>query len=355
MSALYFTPGPSALYPTYAKHLQAAMDQQLGSVNHRSATFRKIYQFTDEQLRILMDIPKGHGIYFASSATEIWERIILNLVETRSFHFVNGSFSERFYQFSTALQKEALACIVDNGKGFSQPQLQIPYPVSLICTTQNETSTGVQFPEIDLHLLKDRCPDTLLCSDLVSVAPYAKLDYQKVDSSFFSVQKCFGMPPGLGVWIANEACLHQSIRLQAMGLNIGAHHTLISYAENAARFETPSTPNVMAIYILGKIAEDMNKKGIHTIRQEIEEKASLLYHFAQRSDKYELLVTEESHRSKTIIVLESLSPSGNLIDTLARKNIMIGSGYGERKEQQIRIANFPATTVEDMQTLISLL
>jgi phosphoserine aminotransferase len=353
MSALYFTPGPSALYPTYAKHLQAAMDQQLGSVNHRSATFRKIYQFTDEQLRILMDIPKGHGIYFASSATEIWERMILNLVETHSFHFVNGSFSARFYDFSKALQKSPLACVVDNGKGFERHQLTLPHPVSLLCTTQNETSTGVQFPEIDLYYLKDRYPDTLLCCDLVSVAPYAKLDYQKVDSSFFSVQKCFGMPPGLGVWIANEACLNQSARLQKMGINIGAHHTLVSYAENAARFETPSTPNVMAIYILGKIAEDMNQKGIENIRQELDEKAQLVYDFAVHSDKYQAFVTEKNHQSKTVIVLETEGPSAKIIEDLQQKNIMIGSGYGPCKEQQIRIANFPATTPEDMKTLLA--
>ena len=34
-----------------------------------------------------------------------------------------------------------------------------------------------------------------------------------IDTAFFSVQKAFGLPAGLGVWIANEKCLEKAKRL----------------------------------------------------------------------------------------------------------------------------------------------
>jgi phosphoserine aminotransferase len=49
------------------------VDQQIGSISHRSGQFKKIYQHTDEQLRILMNLPAENAIMFTGSASEIWE------------------------------------------------------------------------------------------------------------------------------------------------------------------------------------------------------------------------------------------------------------------------------------------
>ncbi|TAG55006.1 MAG: phosphoserine aminotransferase, partial [Runella slithyformis] len=100
MKNTYFTAGPAQMYPTFEKHLQTALNEQLGSISHRSQKFRDIYKFTVEQLRQLMNIPDTHGIFFAGSASEIWERILLNCVEHESFHLVNGSFSKKFYEYA---------------------------------------------------------------------------------------------------------------------------------------------------------------------------------------------------------------------------------------------------------------
>jgi phosphoserine aminotransferase len=355
MHSTYFTAGPSQLYPSYQKHLVDAMDKQLGSVNHRSETFRAIYRHTDEQLRILLDIPSTHGIFFAASATEIWERILLNCVAEHSFHLTNGAFSKKFYDIALALNKNAIDFQVEDGKGFDLQQIHIPKETELICTTQNETSTGVMIPDQDLKLIKKTHPNTMLCCDLVSIAPYSKIDYTLMDSSFFSVQKAFGMPPGLGVWIANEQCLNKALQLQASGKNIGGHHTLASYWTNYRKFETPCTPNVMAIYILGKIAEDMNHLGVDTIRAEIDAKASMIYHFAEQAKNFTPFVQLPEHRSQTVAVLQTKIPSADIINTLKTKQVCVSSGYGIHKANQIRIANFPATNLSDMGHLLEIL
>jgi len=352
MNTIYFTPGPSQLFNTYKLHLSNAMKRQLGSINHRSNAFRTIYQHTDEQLRILMNIPSSHSIFFASSATEIWEKMLLNCVETNSFHLTNGSFSNKFYEFALALKKSPDRFAVEEGKGFNIDELKIPKETELICTTQNETSTGVQIPVKDLITLKKGHPGKLICTDLVSSAPYTDIPYAMMDCSFFSVQKAFGMPPGLGVWIVNEACLVKATTLKTKGLNIGAHNTLESYFKNYKTFETPSTPNVIAIYILGKIAEDMNRTGLSSIRKELESKAETMYAFGEQQEGYSPWVKESEHRSKTVAVFNTIKPSAEIIELLKPHGMTVGSGYGKFKASQIRIANFPATSLDEMEKLL---
>ena len=355
MNTIYFTPGPSHLFSTYQKHLIEAMNLQLGSINHRSDAFRKIYRHTDEQLRLLMDIPSTHAIFFASSATEIWEKIMLNCVDQYSFHLTNGAFSNKFYDFANALKKSPARFAVEEGQGFNMNDILIPEETELICTTQNETSTGVQIPVDDLMKLKKKFPSKLLCTDLVSVAPYSAIDHTMMDCSFFSVQKAFGMPPGLGVWIVNENCLAKADQLKNKGLNIGAHNTLESYFKNYKTFETPSTPNVIAIYILGKIAEDMNNLGLANIRKDLEVKADMIYDFAKQHKDFEPLVNQEAHRSKTVAVLNTVQPSAEIITAVKQHHMAVGSGYGKNKASQIRIANFPATSVQQMEELLDVL
>lgn len=353
MQMIYFTPGPSHLYPGYDTYLAGAMQQQLGSINHRSQAFRDIYRFTDQQLRQLMNIPQTHGIYFASSATEIWEKIILSTVEQHSFHLVNGSFSGKFYDFAKQLGKSPKEYTVPEGNGFDLKAIEIPAETELICTTQNETSTGVQIPEQELADLKDRYPDKLICTDLVSSAPYAQIDFSRMDCAFFSVQKAFGMPPGLGVWIANDHMLQKAIALKQSGISIGAHNTLVSFAGNYQQFETPSTPNVVAIYLLGKIAEDMNRIGIEQLRKTIDQKAALIYQMGDETEGYSALVRRNEHRSKTVMVLETKQSSADIIAAMKQHGMVIGSGYGKNKANQLRIANFPATSIEQVQHLLS--
>lgn len=189
--------------------------------------------------------------------------------------------------------------------------------------------------------------------DMVSSAPYPNLDYSLVDSAMFSVQKAFGMPAGLGVWIANEAMLTKSEQIRKNEGVVGTYHSLPSLWENYVKYETPETPNVMAIYVLGKVAEDMNKLGVENIRKDTDKKANLLYDFAKKSDQFDIFVENESHRSATVVVLNCQELAGKVIERLKdQTGMVLGAGYGKMKETQIRIANFPAVNVSQVETLI---
>jgi phosphoserine aminotransferase len=189
---------------------------------------------------------------------------------------------------------------------------------------------------------------------MVSSAPYPDLDFTLVDSAFFSVQKAFGMPAGLGVWIANDACLEKAERLQQYeSMTIGAHNTLPMLHKHYQTFETPATPNVLFIYLLGKIAADLNKIGVATIRRQTEERARQIYRFLETNDGFTPFVKEERHRSQTVIVAQTTRPAADVLAAVKEAGMVIGSGYGKFKDTQIRIANFPATSAEQVAKLLT--
>lgn len=355
MKQIYFTAGPAELYPTVTQHLQTAMNEQIGSISHRSQKFRDIYRFTVEQLRELMAIPETHGIFFTGSASEIWERLALNCVEHESFHLVNGSFSKKCYDYALALGKFAHKQEKPLGEGFDYSEVEVPEYAELVALTHNETSAGVQLRTVDIHKLKRSYSKKLFAVDMVSSAPYPDLDYSLIDSAYFSVQKAFGLPAGLGVWIASEKLLERAEQLKKADQNIGAHHDLPTLWKFYQTYETPATPNVLFIYLLGKVAEDLNRIGIDNVRRDTEEKAKMIYKFIESHSAYEPFVKEDRHRSRTVVVANTTQSSANVIAEVKKAGMVIGSGYGKFKDSQIRIANFPATSAEQVQQLLDVL
>lgn len=352
MQKTFFTPGPAQLYPTVEKHLLDALHANLGSISHRGKQFQQIFSETTSNLRKLLSIPDEFGIYFTGSASEIWQTSLASCVEKSSFHFVNGSFSKKYYEYAKELGLSAIKADAPMGQGFDISKIEIPAEVEVICCTQNETSTGVQMPVADIHALKDKYPDKLVFVDVVSSLPHPDFDWTKVDSLLFSVQKAFGMPAGLGVWVANKKTIAKAQQLKDKGLLKMPHHNLLSLAEIGAKNETPATPNVLFIYLLGKIVADMLGKGVDTIREETKNKANLLYDFCEKSDLFEPFVKEISHRSETVIVANTTRPAAEIIKALEKDNLLLGAGYGSLKDNQVRIANFPSISVESVEILV---
>jgi phosphoserine aminotransferase len=349
---LFFTPGPSELYPTLPTHIASALDEKIGVISHRGKQFQAIYGHAEQGLRTLLQVPANFHIFFLASATEIWERIIQNCVSHTSFHCVNGSFSKRFFEFAGELGLNGIKEEAAFGKGFFPDYIQVPLEAEIICLTQNETSSGVSMPVEDISKFRDKNKDALVFVDSVSSLPYPDFDYSKIDSTYFSVQKCFGLPAGLGVWILNDKCVSRAEDLLKNGKSIGTYHSIPSMLNKAKINQTPETPNVFYIYLLGKVIEDMNRKGIATIRKETDHKAGLVFDYIKSSKNFTFGVEEPSHRSPTTIVANTKISSAEVNKLLEPYNLAVGSGYGNYKDQQIRIANFPAYDLASFEKLI---
>jgi phosphoserine aminotransferase len=263
---------------------------------------------------------------------------------------VNGAFSQKFYDTAVQLNRKATITTADLGKGFSE-SITIP-STELIALTHNETSTGVSLPLDVIGNIRENNPDAMIAVDAVSSLPYPDFDFSRFDSAFFSVQKGFGLPAGLGVWIVSERCLAKSEQLLAKGLSIGSYHTLPSLVSMAKKNQTPETPNVLGIYLLGKVVEDMNRRGIQTIRRETEYKAAILYQALDAHPAIKPFVKNPIERSKTVIVADCGPYTEPLTNHLMKKGMHPGDGYGAHKKTQLRFANFPAHSKEQYELLV---
>lgn len=348
-----FTPGPSQLFYTVEDHMKKAFREGVPSLSHRSKQFERIFSECTEGLRNLLGAT-GHHIFFTGSATEIWERIIENLVAEHSFHLVNGSFSKRFFEVSRQLGKKATSVEVEPGHGFNA-NVEVPNGAELIAVTHNETSTGVTTATPLIDAIRKKNPHSLIAVDAVSSLPYPDFDYQNIDTVFFSVQKAFGMPAGLGVWLVNDRCIATAENLLSKGHSIGSYHNIPSLFAHAAKNQTPETPNVLAIYILNEVIKDFQRRGILTIRRETEYKAAILYQALESHAHLRPFVKNPEWQSKTVIVADCGEKTADVVRAMAGKGMQPGDGYGPFKKSQLRFANFPTHSREQFELLVDTL
>lgn len=354
MHRVYFTPGPSGLYYTVEHHLKHAIKTGITSISHRSKQFEEIFKEAENNLQELLQLPDNYQMVFTTSATEIWEKMADGLISTKSLHIVNGAFSNKFYSVVKNLNKET--DIIESSWG-DLPKLNTNSTenYNLIGVTHNETSTGVRTPLNKIYSLKEQHPEAILAVDAVSSLPVVDFDYTKVDTVYASVQKAFGLPAGLGVWLINDKTEDIARKLNDQGMVRVTPHNIISLIEQAHNYQTPSTPNILAIYLFSRVVADMINRGIQQIRNDIVYKSAIMYNMLEQHDVLQPFVKDKILRSDTIIVIDSGSRTSDLLTYLSEHKLEAGDGYGKMKGKQIRIANFPTHSKEQFEMLVDLI
>lgn len=277
-----------------------------------------------------------------------------NLAAEHTFHLVNGAFSNRFHEVALHLGRQAVKAEVPAGRGFGEMPSIAP-ETEMICVVQNETSTGAALPLEFIHRLRDQNPNALLVVDAVSSLPYPAFDFTRIDSLFFSVQKGFGLPAGLGVWMVNERCIARAESLLSKGCLIGSYHSIASLLAHEKKNQTPETPNVLGIYLLGRVIQDFLRRGVTTIRRETEYKSAILYNLLMQHQHLSAFVAEPEFQSKTVIVVKADDHVAEITRALQKRGITPGDGYGAFRKSQMRFANFPAHSKEQYELLVDIL
>jgi len=354
MSKVFFTVGPTQLYPEVQEFYKEAFERNIPSISHRSSDFSEVVKTTVEELQKLLNVPENFYFFFLSSGTECMERIIENLVAFKSTHFVNGYFAKRFNNIAIQLHRNVQTFNIPFGESFSFSDYIIDSDSEMICLTLNETSTGVAINPQEIVNLKKNNTDKLVVVDAVTAFPYYKLDFNYVDVAFFSVQKGFGMPAGLGVLIVNKKCLDKVHSVIKENKCTGSFNNFINLAEKAEKYQTSVTPNALSIYVLGRVANMLNNLDPAYINTTTEKKAKLIYDYFDTREDIHPFVNDINSRSKTTIVLKVLSDIENILKKLEYNDIIISKGYADFKQQHIRIGNFPMHKIPEVLNLLYL-
>jgi phosphoserine aminotransferase len=339
---LNFFPGPSKVYPSVRDYLLAAYDEGILNVPHRGDTFVQLSRVTVSLLKKKLNIPQDYYIFFTSSATECWEILTQSLTKNRSFHLYNGSFGEKWYDYAKKLRSQAQGHFFDPTLPLNVAELEDQPEAELICLTHNETSNGTQLHPATLLNLRNKFKDQLIAVDATSSLGGINLKFIMGDIWFGSVQKCFGLPPGLGIM----ACSPRTI-IRAKSIAEKTHYnSLVLLYEKMLNFQTSYTPNILGIYLLYRVMDQVEP--IKLVDHHLVERAHDLYPFFEQFQDFRPLITDPNARSTTVI---TITAQEKIIDEVKRRaaqeNILLGNGYGQWARNTFRIANFPA--IEDVE------
>lgn len=331
-----FYPGPSKIYPQVADYAAEACRSGIVSTNHRSPEFMAITEGAIRAVKAKLNVPDTYYVALVSSATECWEIVAQSLTRQTSLHPYSGAFGKKWMDYAHRLRP-----------------IHQPDEADVLCVVQNETSNGTQVRMPVLAQFRREFPDALIAVDAVSSMAGILFDWSLADVWFASVQKCFGLPAGLAVFIYSPRALE---RAEAIG-ETAHYNSLLFLHENFQKFQTPYTPNGLGIYLLKRVMEQVPT--IDEVDALIKQRAVDWYTFFEQEmadSPFRLLITDPLQRSDTVIAVDGEEAAISALKKSAKQaGIMLGSGYGDWKNTTFRIANFPAVSAEEIDVLKSFL
>ena len=343
MNLTTFYPGPSQLYPQVEGYLQDACRSGILSMNHRSAAFMQMLAGTIAAMREKLDIPADYEIYFTSSATECWEIISQSLVEKSSLHAYNGAFGQKWFEYAGRLHATAGHPFGIN-ENLNPELLENPDKHEVLCLTHNETSNGTTIPANILREIRQSFSG-LIAIDATSSMAGAEVPWTAGDVWLASVQKCFGLPPGLGVMVVSPRAIRKAEEIGERN----HYNSLLFIRDNFNKNQTPYTPNILGIYLLGRVMGQVPE--INKIHAQISQRAAMFYDFLDQQS-LKVLVQNPAVRSDTVIAVEGDEEFVKSTKEKAlSKGLLLGNGYGKWKTTSLRIANFPAIPDADFARL----
>jgi phosphoserine aminotransferase len=201
------------------------------------------------------------------------------------------------------------------------------------------------WPATEIAALRAARPEPLLAVDVTSSFGGLAMRWTDADAWFGSVQKCLGLPAGMGYLVVGPRVLEAARRLAGRVAN---WQRLATMAAKMDEGQTAETPNVLAIALL---ARQMARWDLARVERDTTAKAAFLYGAPLPWKPY---VEDAAWRSATVACFRVDDP-GRWAERAAAAGFLLGRGYGDLKSTCVRVANFPAITAEDLRRLVAAL
>ncbi len=356
MRPLTFNPGPSKITHDTYSDIKEAIASGVLEWSHRSNEFYDLSSSCIKSLCEYLRVPYGYHVIFLDSATNCWHSIAANCVAYKSTHLINGAFSKKASEAPKLLYKNIETIETEPGTQNDFINIKISKDTELVTACYNESSTGVMMREDELVALKTLAPRALIAIDATSCAGAISIPIEVADIWYFSVQKGFGLPSGFAIMLISPRAYEKSLELEKTKQNLAGIWRWSKYLEVQKIHigETPHTPNMLSIYLLEKQCKRFLKNGgISVISENTKIKADKIWKYIDNNSMLSHFIEDINHRSYTVITIKA-TPS-YIVEIKKRtyqNNIIIGNGYGAHKEDTFRVANFPAITDMDINTLL---
>jgi aspartate aminotransferase-like enzyme len=346
-----FTVGPVACYPEVLE----AMGHQMYS--HRSKEYLSLHYETVQLLQEFVST-KNEIFLFSSTGTGFMEASVRNCVRKKMLCCINGSFGERFAEVAEANGITLVKLAPPLGQPISPAELDRTLSenddVEAVALTHNETSVGLINPLNELAATV-RKHGKLLFVDAVSSMGGTEINVDElgIDVCFSSSQKCFGVPPGLGMGSVSERALN----LSATARNKGWYFDFKVWEEDQKKGHgTPVTS------VIPQIA------GLNTALKMIQRKGGKKWYFDLYKER-NLKIREgiakmglstfprkgsESPTVNCINAPEGMD-GGVIYERMRQNGFELAQGYGPVKKSTFRIGNMGYIEMSEIDLMLKTL
>jgi aspartate aminotransferase-like enzyme len=348
----FFLPGPTEV----RDEVMAAMIQPM--IAHRGSAFEQMFERLQRGLRPLFKTERP--VYVSSSsATGMMEAGIRCAPPGRILSLVNGAFSERFAHIASMCARDVDRYEVAWGQVHTIPQLDERLSMRkyvAITVAHSETSTGALN---DVRAISD-CAHrhgAVCLVDSVSGFAGAELyfDDWKLDYLLTGSQKALALPPGLSFAVASPAFVDQANGTSARGV----YFDLVELDAYARRNQTPSTPVLPLFYALEVQLKSIAAEGIEARWARHKAMAARtqdwLLKIGDKTGKRLINIAPLGWQSPTVstIRLPADLPSETFTAAVAKRGIVVGSGYGKLKSSTFRIGHMGDHTIETVDRCLA--
>jgi aspartate aminotransferase-like enzyme len=295
----------------------------------------------------------------AASGSGLHEAAIRNAVNRRVLCFVNGAFSERWYNCAAGCDKAATRIDVEWNTAVKPEvvanaleQAAADGPVEAITVVHNETSTGVTSPVGAIAAaVRQVSPETLILVDAVSSFAGTKIPFDEwgLDLCLTSSQKCLAAPPGLAFCATSDRLLERAKSVKGRGW----YFDFLNLEKSLQKSTTPATPAISLMRALSVQLDIIFAEGLDARFARHQQLAERTQQWAVEQDF--ALMAEAGYRSPTVTNVANTRHIniGTLNDHLASLNMEISDGYGSYKGKAFRIAHMGETTLDDLERLLA--
>ncbi len=345
-----FTVGPVACYPEVLEEMKHQM------FSHRSEEYKKLHRETVELLQKLMET-ESQVFLFSSTGTGFMEASVRNCVDERMLCCVNGSFGKRFVEVAISNGKTVETIEPPLGKPVTPDLLDDKLSkcpdVEAVAITHNETSIGLINPLKRLAEVVKKHGKLLFVDAVSSMGGVEiKVDKWGLDVCFTGSQKCFGVPPGLGVGSVSEKALKKS----EVAKNKGWYFDFKLWEKYQKTAGTPVTSVIPQIAGLNKILKLIDNWGG-------KEKYFDLYTERNRRIREGIqklgltLFPSKDYESPTVTCINAPSNvSGvEIYKKMREKGFELAKGYGIVKNTTFRIGNMGYIEFEEIESMLEAL
>jgi aspartate aminotransferase-like enzyme len=346
-----FTVGPVSCYP----QVLDAMGMQM--LSHRSQEYTKIHYDTVARFQDFLETE--NPVYlFSSTGTGFMEASVLNCIKKSMLVCINGSFGERFAEVGRRNGREVITLEPPLGEPITpellDESLSFNEEVEGVAITHNETSVGLlnDLPSLTLKAKEYR---KLVFVDAVSSmgGTMIKVDEWGIDICFSSSQKCFGVPPGLGIGSVSYNALEKSKEMSNKGWYFDFVNWHKYHEQGRGTPMTSIIPQVAGINAALKLIDEMGGKRCYfelyerrnkKIREGIKDKGLSTY-------------PKKGYESPTVSCFNA--PMGTtgpeVYKAMRTMGFELAQGYGALKESTFRIGNMGYIREEDIDDMLETL